>query len=163
RTSLKVNAGKYVAPAQNDVIYTGAAPTSGIVTTATRSWADTNGNKVVDCNLGISGASSPTTNGSIDTCGALSNSNFGTLNQSFTYSDQILHGLRPWDYQLGIAVQQQVTPRISAEVQWNKRWFYGYYVSRNQSLDPVADWNAYNITVPSDPRLPGGGGYTLSG
>jgi hypothetical protein len=160
RTSLKVNFGKYVQPAQNAGIYTGAAPTSGIVTTATRSWTDTNGNKAVDCNLTIPGAS--TTPGG-DTCGGLSNTNFGTLNQAFTYSDQILHGLRPWDYQVGVAVQQQVTPRISAEVQWNKRWFYGYYVSRNLALDPVADWNVFNITAPADSRLPGGGGYTVTG
>ena len=60
-------------------------------------------------------------------------------------------------------MQQQVTSRISAEVQWNKRWFYGYYVSRNLALDPAADWNAYNITAPVDSRLPGGGGYTISG
>ena len=38
RTSLKVNGGQYVAPAQNAGIYTGAAPTSAIVTAATRSW-----------------------------------------------------------------------------------------------------------------------------
>ena len=162
KTSLKVNFGKYVQPAQNAGIYTGAAPTSGISTTATRSWTDANRNFVVDCNLVTPGASDQTATGG-DRCGALSDSNFGTLNQAFTYSDQILHGLRPWDYQIGVAVQQQVTSRISAEVQWNKRWFYGYYVSRNRALDPTSDWTAYNITAPVDSRLPGGGGYTVSG
>ena len=42
RTSVKANWGKYVQPAQNAGIYTGAAPTSTIVTAATRSWTDTN-------------------------------------------------------------------------------------------------------------------------
>ena len=51
KTSLKVNWGKYVQPAQNAGIYTGAAPTSAIVTAATRSWTDPNKNFVVDCNL----------------------------------------------------------------------------------------------------------------
>jgi hypothetical protein len=162
KTSLKINAGKYVQPAQNAGIYTGAAPTSGISTTATRSWTDANSNKVVDCNLTIPGASDQTASGG-DRCGALSDSNFGTLNQAFTYSDQILHGLRPWDYQIGVAVQQQVTSRISAEVQWNKRWFYGYYVSRNTALDPTSDWTTYSITAPTDSRLPGGGGYAVTG
>jgi hypothetical protein len=157
-----VNFGKYVQPAQNDGAYTGLAPTSGIVTTATRSWVDANNNKVVDCNLTIPGASDERAAGR-DSCGPLSNGNFGTLNQTFTYSDQISHGLRPWDYQVGVAVQQQVTSRISAEVQWNKRWFYGYYVSRNLARDPVADWNAYNIVAPTDSRLPGGGGYAING
>ncbi|HET9831303.1 MAG TPA: carboxypeptidase-like regulatory domain-containing protein, partial [Vicinamibacterales bacterium] len=161
KTSLKVNFGKYVQPAQNDGAYTGLAPTSGIVTTATRSWVDANNNKVVDCNLTIPGASDERAAGR-DSCGPLSNGNFGTLNQTFTYSDQISHGLRPWDYQAGVALQQQLTPRISAEVQWNKRWFYGWYVSRNQARDPQADWNSYNVTAPLDSRLPNGGGYTIN-
>jgi hypothetical protein len=162
RTSVKANFGKYVQPAQNAGIYTGAAPTSGIVTAATRSWSDLNGNFVVDCNLNAPGASDLSASGG-DRCGALSNNNFGTLNPGFTYSPQIMNGLRPWDYQFGVSLQQQVTSRISAEVQWNKRWFYGYYVSRNLALDPAADWNTYDITAPSDPRLPGGGGYAVTG
>ena len=85
KTSLKANFGKYVQPAQNDGIYTGAAPTSGIVTAATRSWTDLNGNFVVDCNLNAPGASDQSASGG-DRCGALSNNNFGTLNQGFTYS-----------------------------------------------------------------------------
>ena len=85
------------------------------------------------------------------------------MNQALTYSPQILNGLRPWDYQVGVAVQQQVTSRISAELQWNKRWFYGYYVSRNQALTPSTDWNQYSITAPTDSRLPGGGGYAITG
>ena len=70
--------------------------------------------------------------------------------------------LRPWDYQFGVAVQQQLTSRISAEVQWNKRWFDGYYVSRNTAISP-SDWQTYNVTAPVDSRLPGGGGYTVTG
>jgi len=161
KTSLKVNWGKYVQPAQNSGIYTGAAPTSGIVTAATRSWTDSNKNFVVDCDLTIPGASDQTASGG-DKCGGLSNSNFGTLKQGFSYSDQLLNGLRPWDYQIGFALQQQVTPRISAEVQWNKRWFEGYYVSRNTAVDPSA-WTTYSITAPTDARLPGGGGYSVTG
>jgi hypothetical protein len=163
KTSLKVNWGKYVAPAQNDRIFTGAAPTSMIATAATRSWVDNDKDFAVDCNLSTNGAQSPATTGSIDTCGAISNNNFGTLNPAFSYSSELLNGLRPWDYQIGVAVQQQVVPRVSAEVQWNKRWFDGYYVSRNLALDPAADWSTYNITAPSDSRLPGGGSYTVSG
>jgi hypothetical protein len=160
KTSLKVNWGKYVQPAQNDRIYTGAAPTSTIVTAATRSWTDSNKNFVVDCNLAGPGASNQTATGG-DICGGLSNNNFGTLNPGFTYSPELLNGLRPWDYQFGVAIQQQLTSRISAEVQWNKRWFDGYYVSRNTAISP-ADWQSYNITAPVDARLPGGGGYTIS-
>jgi hypothetical protein len=161
KTSVKANWGKYVQPAQNAGIYTGAAPTSTIVTAATRSWTDTNKNFVVDCNLTTPGASDATGSGG-DRCGALSNNNFGTLTPGFTYSNQLLTDLRPWDYQFGVAVQQQLTSRVSAEVQWNKRWFDGYYVSRNTAISP-SDWQTFNVTAPVDSRLPGGGGYTVSG
>jgi len=161
KTSLKVNWGKYVQPAQNDRIYTGAAPTSTIVTAATRSWTDSNKNFVVDCNLTAPGASDTSGTGG-DRCGGLSNNNFGTLTPGFSYSQELLNGLRPWDYQLGLAVQQQLTSRVSLEVQWNKRWFDGYYVTRNTAISP-SDWQAYNITAPTDARLPNGGGYTVTG
>ena len=52
---------------------------------------------------------------------------------------------------------------MSAEVQWNKRWFYGYYIPQNLALDPTNDWSVYNVTAPTDSRLPGGGGYAISG
>jgi hypothetical protein len=161
KTSLKVNWGKYLQPAQNAGIYTGAAPTSTIATAATRSWNDANHNFAVDCNLTTPAASDQRTSGG-DQCGAISNNNFGTLNPGFTYSNQLLSGYRPWDYQIGLAVQQQVSGRMSVEVQWNKRWFDGYYVSRNTALDPT-DWTAYNLTAPTDSRLPGGGGYAVTG
>ena len=48
------------------------------------------------------------------------------------------------------------------EVQWNKRWFDGYYVSRNRRCRP-SDWHAYNVTAPADSRLPDGGGYPMTG
>jgi hypothetical protein len=161
KTSLKANWGKYVQPAQNAGIYTGAAPTSTIVTAATRSWTDSNKNFVVDCNLVTPGASDATGSGG-DRCGGLNNTNFGTLNPGFTYSSELLNGLRPWDYQVGVALQQQLTSRVSVEVQWNKRWFDGYYVSRNTAISP-SDWQTYNVTAPTDSRLPGGGGYTVTG
>ena len=39
-------------------------------------------------------------------CGAIANRNFGTLNAGLTYSDELLNGLRPWDTQIGVAIQQ---------------------------------------------------------
>jgi hypothetical protein len=163
KTSLKVNWGRYLYPAQNGGIFTGAAPTSEIATAATRSWTDTNGNYVVDCNLNNPAAQNLSTAGG-DICGPLSNNLFGTLTPAYTYSSQLLNGLRPWDYQIGVAVQQQLTGRISAEVQFNRRWWEGQYVSRNLALtNEAASWTAYNITAPVDPRLPGGGGYAING
>ena len=44
----------------------------------TRTWSDTNGNFVPDCNLTNPLAQSPATTGSIDTCGQINNLLFGS-------------------------------------------------------------------------------------
>ena len=163
KTSLKVNWGRYLQPAQNAGIFTGAAPTSEIASAANRSWTDANHNFVVNCNLTIPGASDQTAAGG-DKCGALSSNLFGTVGLPVTYSPQLLNGLRPWDYQIGISLQQQVASRVSVEVQWNKRWFDGLYVGRNLAFaNESTSWTQYGITAPTDPRLPGGGGYAVTG
>jgi hypothetical protein len=161
KTSVKANWGKYLSPAQNAGIFTGAAPTSQIATNATRAWTDANGNYVVDCDLLNSGRQDLRASGG-DFCGPIANKNFGTLNPGLTYSNQLLTGLRPWDTQIGVAVQQQLASRVSVEVQYNKRWFYGQYVTRNLAVQP-SDWTLYGITAPVDPRLPGGGGNAITG
>jgi hypothetical protein len=51
---------------------------------------------------------------------------------------------------------------VSAEVQYNKRWWYGQYVTRNLAVQP-SNFTEYGITAPVDSRLPGGGGYPISG
>jgi hypothetical protein len=154
KTSLKANWGRYLYPAQNGGIFTGAAPTSQIATRADRSWNDSNRNYATDCDL-----TSQAANGE---CGAIANRNFGTLNAGLTYSDELLNDVRPWDTQIGVAIQQELMPRVAVEVQFNKRWWYGHYVTRNLAVQ-ASDFTRYSITAPADPRLPDGGGYTIAG
>jgi hypothetical protein len=154
KTSLKANWGRYLYPAQNGGIFTGAAPTSQIATRADRSWNDANRNYATDCDL-----MSQAANGE---CGAIANRNFGTLNAGLTYSDELLHDVRPWDTQIGVALQQELMPRVAVEVQFNKRWWYGHYVTRNLAVQ-ASNFTRYSITAPTDPRLPDGGGYTIAG
>ncbi|MEO8258948.1 MAG: hypothetical protein ABI868_16500 [Acidobacteriota bacterium] len=68
KTALKFNLGHYLAPATNDSRYTlnNPAATNKIVTTVSRSWSDTNGNFVADCD--ILNAAPQTTP---DTCGSI--------------------------------------------------------------------------------------------
>src|SRR5262245_27792274 len=161
KTSLKANWGKYLYPAQNAGIFTGAAPTTAIVTAATRSWTDANSNYVVNCDVQNRASQDLRSSGG-DFCGPLSNNNFGTLNPGLVYSDELLYDNRPWDTQFGVAVQQQLAARGAVEVQYNKRWFYGQYVTRYPNIDPT-NWAKYSITAPVDSRLPNGGGYTING
>ena len=158
--SRRIGAGISI-PAQNGGIFTGAAPTSQIATRADRSWTDANRNFSPDCDLLNPNAQDFRASGG-DACGRVANTNFGTLNAGLSYSDALLNGLRPWDTQVGVALQHEILPRISAEVQFNKRWWYGQYITRNLAVN-ASDFTRYDITAPADPRLPDGGGYVVSG
>ena len=70
--------------------------------------------------------------------------------------------VRPSDWQFGVSVQQQLWPRASVEVGYNRRWFQGFLVTDNLAVAP-SDFGAFSITTPVDPRLPGGGGQAITG
>jgi hypothetical protein len=161
RTSVKVSGGKYIETVQWDGIYIDANPMrarigGGSPPTVNRSWTDRNGDYVPQCDF-----LNPQTNGE---CGTMSNVNFGQVQTpSNTYDPDIMGGwgIRPRHYQLNIAVQQEVLPRVSAEVAYSQRWFPEFTTTDNRAVTP-ADYDFYSITAPSDPRLPGGGSYVIS-
>jgi hypothetical protein len=133
----------------------------------TRTWTDNNGNFVPDCNLTNPLAQSPATTGSIDTCGQINNLLFGSNQFVGTNFDPGLlsgWGVRPSDWGLGVSVQQQIFPRASVEVGYYRRSFTqfttGGSVTDNLNVGPN-DLTPYMLTVPSDPRLPGGGNYQV--
>jgi len=71
-------------------------------------------------------------------------------------------GIRPNDWQIGASVQQQLAPRTSVEFGYFWRWL-GNFTATDNTLVAASDFTPYTITAPSDPRLPGGGGYAVSG
>jgi hypothetical protein len=104
-----------------------------------------------------------------DFCGPLSNSNFGKPIFTNTYDPAILEGwgVRPSDWQVGVSVQQELVPRVSVEVGWFRRTLTHFSGTNNTVNDnqftTSASYDSFSITAPSDPRLPGGGGYVVSG
>ena len=61
-----------------------------------------------------------------------------------------------------MSVQREVFPRVSVEVGYFRRWDRGFIVTDNLAVQ-ATDFSPFSVTAPSDPRLPGGGGYTISG
>ncbi|HET9833188.1 MAG TPA: carboxypeptidase regulatory-like domain-containing protein, partial [Vicinamibacterales bacterium] len=163
KTSLKVNFSKYLQAANNDAQYTIANPAVTFQQTTNRAWTDNNKDFVVDCNLKNSAAQSPTTTGSVDTCGPWLNSNFGNPFSTTTVNPAVLHGwgIRPYDWQFGITVQQEIAPRVSVDVSYNRRWWGNFFFTDNRAIAPE-DFDVATMTAPFNPNLPNGGGYPVS-
>ena len=164
KTSLKVNLGKYLEPASNNNgSYSISDPNARIATTVTRAWTDANGNFNPDCNLVSPAAQDLRATGG-DLCGAVNDQNFGRSAYTNTIDEAILQGwgIRPSDWGLGVSVQQEVMPRVSVEAGYFRRWFNNFTVTDNRALAADA-FTEFSVTAPSDPRLPDGGGYVVSG
>jgi hypothetical protein len=161
KTALKVSLNRYVAAMEvgsGDLveITRGPAPAALLVSSTTRSWNDANGNFVPDCNLLSTAA-----NGE---CGAMANPDFGSTRAGTTYDPDLLKGwnLRPSNWQFEVAVQREILPRISINAGYWRSWMGNFFATDNRTTGPV-DFEPFSITAPVDPRLPGGGGYTISG
>jgi carboxypeptidase family protein len=178
KTALKVNLGKYLQGASVSNLGYQANPVlripfgNGLSTTGlcffgslgftnpcvTRSWTDFNGNMSPDCTL-----SNPNANGE---CGAIDNLAFGSTRLTNQIDSSLLSGwgVRPSDWSFGVSVQQELFPRASVEVGYFRRSFTQYttsgVVTDNLSVSP-SDVGTFYLTAPSDPRLPGGGGYRI--
>jgi hypothetical protein len=46
-------------------------------------------------------------------------------------------GNRPFDWQWGVTLQQEILPRFSVDVSFNRRWWSNFYVTDNQALGPA--------------------------
>ena len=162
KTALKVNVGRYLEAAVNgNGNYSELLPERRIATNVTRTWTDANGNYSADCDLMV-GTAQDLRAGGGDFCGAWSNLNFGKDVYSLSYDENILKGWynRPSDWQIGATVQHEVLPRISVEVSYVRRWLQNFTVTDNRAV-AASDFTEFSVTAPTDPRLPGGGGYVV--
>jgi hypothetical protein len=174
KTALKFTMGKYLAAADGSSItggltnpisnfQTNSSP-NGTGATGGRTWQDLNGNFVVDCQQnGVIPIGAVNNSGSGgDICGA-GNPNFANFNTpTTTYDPAILRGwgVRPYDWNFGFQVQQELLPRISVDVGYFRRIFGNFSVSDNRAQSLFAEGQ---YTTPADSRLPGGGGSPLPG
>jgi hypothetical protein len=163
KTSLKVNAGRYLEAAQNGGLFTALNPTGRLSTTTSRAWTDANGNFVADCDL-LNPARQDLRASGRDLCDANTNANFGKQIFESTLDPALVSGwsVRSGDWQVGASVQHEVLPRVSVEVGYQRRWLVNFTATDNLSRS-IADHTEFGILVPVDSRLPGGGGNVLHG
>ena len=158
KTSLKANLSHYLQSASNDGIYTSSNPAFSYQYTTTRTWLDFNGNKTPDCDL-----NNPAEQIGADLCSAIANTNFGKTFSSTAIDPALLSGwqTRPYDWQFGVSVQQQILPRVSVELAYNRRAWGNFLVTDNRALGPQ-DFTKTTIIAPTNAKLPDGGGKPVS-
>ena len=171
RTALKASLGRYLDGAGTSGNYAGMNPTLRMPQTTpvfgtagvTRAWVDANTNLVPDCNL-LDPAMQDLRAAGADLCGVMSNTNFGRDVRTTNFDPAIATGwgVRPSDWQFRAWVEQELGARSSLSVTYTRRWFQGFFAVDNLALQP-SDLTEFSLVAPSDPRLPGGGGYTVSG
>ena len=163
-TAVKVSINKYVAGLGENSV-SNVHPINNLITSVTRSWRDANGDFVPDCDL-----LSPSANGE---CGRMSNRDFGFVGSgsgrsgrgvTSTFDPDLLRGWgrREYNWEFAAGVQQELAPGVAAEVGFFRRSFGNFDISDNLAIAPT-DYDPFSITAPVDPRLPGGGGYVVSG
>jgi hypothetical protein len=162
KTSVKVSMSKYLETAQNGNQYTINNPAVTYQQTTNRSWVDGNHNDIPDCNLMNPAAQNNLATGG-DSCGAWTNSNFGNPFVTTQVNPATQHGwgIRPYDWQFSVGVQQQLVQRVAVDVTYARRWWGNFFFTDNRALGP-SDFDQVTITAPQNPNLPNGGGYPVT-
>lgn len=177
KTALKVNLGKYLQGASTSNLAYNANPTlrlpfgpfttsaGGIATPGVqRAWTDADQDFVPDCDLTNPLAQDNRAAGG-DLCGQIDNLLFGT-NQivGAQFDPDLLSGwgIRPSDWSFSASVQHEILPRASIEVAYHRRSFEQYSTTGGTVTDniavPPSGYDSFCVNIPTDPRLPGGGG-----
>jgi hypothetical protein len=162
RTAIRLSVNKYVGYLGLGGFGAGAPdPVSSLALNVTRSWSDTNGNFNPDCDVTNPLGQDLRASGG-DVCGAVSDTNFGKSTPSSRPDPGLFFGWgrRPYQWEFSASVDQQLHPRVSATVGFFRRWYGNLIATDNLALSP-SDFSPFTVVAPTDPRLPGGGGYSI--
>jgi hypothetical protein len=147
KTALKISVGKYVA-SQSAGIASSNNPMQ--LQTDTRNWTDLDGNgRALDANG----------NAQYAEIGPSRNSNFGVPKGATRFDPN-----SPWptNWEENLSVVQELVPGVSVTAAYYHREFFDVALTRNALVNPNTDYTPYSITVPANPRLPGGGGQVVT-
>jgi hypothetical protein len=163
KSAVKLAANKYLLGQTLNGFGSSPNPVNALATNTFRSWTDNNKDFVVNCDLANKGTQAPATTGSVDTCGAVSSNAFGSTVPLATFDPDLLTGWghRPSNWEFSATIQQQLPKRMSVEVAYYRRIWQNFPVVDN-TLVSASDFQPFTMTVPTDSRLPNGGGYQLT-
>ena len=155
KTVVRANWAKYIASESTNMATLNNRVNTSI-NTASRSWTDTNGNLVPNCDLTNTAANLE--------CGPL-NAPLGSLNVAARYDSSITGGwgVRPNDHEVSAGVQHQVLPRVAVDFQFTRHAFGNFFASQDINHPPATSFSSFCVTAPPDSRLPNGGGYQTCG
>jgi hypothetical protein len=162
KTAVKFSWGRFIE-AESATIANALNPTAAITGTASRTWTDPNFNQTVltrnytpPCNL-----LNPAANGG---CGAVSPGTFGSQIITTSYSQDVLKGwnTRPAITKYSVVLQQELHPGVALTAGYYRTSYTNMLVTRNTAV-PQTAYTPYSVTMPVDPRVPGGGGQVITG
>jgi hypothetical protein len=150
KTSVKLNAGRYLQAAQNGLAYAALRPSGRLTTTVTRTWTDADNDFVPDCDL-----MNPLANNGGDQCAQISDLGFGTERFTSGLDPKLVSGwgVRPGDWQIGASIQQELIPRVSAEIGYTRRWLTNFTWDNNV-MQQSNQFDSFSVVAPNDTRLP---------
>jgi hypothetical protein len=156
QTAIKVTLNKYLRGQTLNALGTDPNPVNAMVNTTNINWTDADRDFVPDCDL-----LDPAPNGE---CRGWSDPSFGSARPGATFDDLLRRGFghRESNWEFSAGVQHQLLQGVSVDVGYFRRIWQNFRVTDDLSLSP-ADFDTFSITVPSDSRLPDGGGYVLDG
>jgi len=146
KTAIKAGVNRYVLSNTTGIAnafdYANAA-----VNSTTRSWTDTNGNFLPDCDL-----TNKATNGE---CGPLANQNFGSFVSTTNPDPNWItgRGKRPYSWQTSFSFDREVITGVEVSGGYYRTWFGNFYVIQNLT-NSSSDWSQFCVTAPTDSRLP---------
>jgi hypothetical protein len=169
KTALKVTLNRYVLSQSLAGHATSANPLSGgrgIVNNYTRKWLDVNDDFVVDCDLSTPQPNLECTNAVSTTLLNVTPTNLADASTRTGWHR------RPYNWEFSFGLQRQLWEGGSVDVSYFRRSFGNFVASDDTACVNAAErtgcrepgnYRSYDITVPVDARLPGGGGYVLEG
>ena len=148
KTAIKLAFGEYAELEQIGSAVTISNPLNTMVTNATRTWVDANGDFIPQQTE----------------LGPLSNANFGRTVPGTRISDDVNlgWGKRRHNWQSAAQVQHQLWQGTAVNVGYFRTSFSNIAVTDNALVTP-ADYSPYCVASPADARLPGGGGKQVCG